>query len=741
MEKLAFISNGSFIYWSSIILTLAAVTAIAAFAALYYGKSGNILAIGLMVPMSVGGSLVLSRLIHWLCCGESYTSLSAALTDHSSGGYALAGIFAACLLCALLLRLVGVVKNLPQMLDCLALAGGIGIALGRLASFFNSSDRGMVLPQNMGLPFAYPVTNAVTGAVEIRLATFMLQAIAAAAIVAVLLIWSASAKARKKDIRDGDVCLLFLASYGASQILLDSTRYDSLYLGGSGFFSMVQLLGLVLVLAVIAVFSIRLVRSRGITTFVMAIWIVLLAMTGVVVYMEYHVQNHADQANFAYTVMTIGIMVIVALTVMLRYMGCPRAKKVPRRHVEVVKLPNDGDEASADAAAEKAPVKKSITWRPAVPGSFKGSGLIWFACIVLLCVFGGQFLSQALLGGLWTRTTAQSTGDSALMDKFDMYMTNEISNALDGVLSVEKVYWLSDSDLVAPEPNQECYGTTSDPSTLQWLLDDAQEILDGQDTLFTTETPVFSGTDVMYYLDETIFAVTWKQQMGGCMYTISEVKIADASQFRRFLAGGEYGSDKQYTTTEMAASVNAVVASSGDFYKYRRQGVIVYDGTVQRVDGVYVDTCFIDDKGDMLFAYRGDLTTMEQAQQYVDENNIRFSVAFGPVLIDDYERVVPWGYALGEIDDHFPRAALGQRDELHYVLVVCNLEYGYNNTPHIWNFTDQVEKLGCKDVYTLDGGQTGVIVMNDQLINAVHFGAQRQISDIIYFATALQDGG
>ena len=31
--------------------------------------------------------------------------------------------------------------------------------------------------------------------------------------------------------------------------------------------------------------------------------------------------------------------------------------------------------------------------------------------------------------------------------------------------------------------------------------------------------------------------------------------------------------------------------------------------------------------------------------------------------------------------------------------------------------------------------------MNDKLINAVHFGTQRQISDIIYFATALQDGG
>lgn len=723
MEKLAFINNGTFIYWSSIIMTLAVVTAIAAFAALYYGRSGNILAISLMLPASVAGSLVLSRLIHWYCRSDSYASLSAALTDYSVGGYALVGVFVACLLCALLLRGLRVVKNLPQMLDCLALAGGIGIAVGRLSFFFNSADRGMLVAEDALM--ASQMTNAVTGMVETRLATFLLQAIAAGLIVLLLLSWTFCAKAAKRKITDGDCCLLFLAFYGASQFLLDSTRYDALFLPGNGTLSLVQLAALVPMLTAIGIFSLRLIRAKGFKPIYWAVWGPVIAMLGIVVFMQFYVRSHGDQAGSAYTVMGVALAVLAVLIVILRLLGGQRTERTVRKALEVVMLEND-------TAAEEEESKAAGLGRVR---------LVWLAVSVLLLALGGNFLTQALLGGLWTRTTVQSTGDSTLMDKFDMFMTNEISKALEGVLAVEKVYWLSDSDLVAPEPNQACYGTTDDPSTLQWLLDDAQDILDGQDTLFTTETPIFKGTEVMYYLDETIFAVTWKQQQGGCVYTYSEVKIADGSQFRRFLAGGEYGSDKQYTTTEMAASVNAVVASSGDFYKHRRQGVIVYDGTVQRVDGKYVDTCFIDDKGDMLFAYRGDLKTMEEAQKYVDENNVRFSVAFGPILIDDYKRVVPWGYALGEIDDHFPRAALGQRDELHYVVVVCNMEFGYNNTPTIWGFTDQVEKMGCKDVYTLDGGQTGVIVMNDKLINAVHFGAQRQISDIIYFATALQDGG
>lgn len=362
--------------------------------------------------------------------------------------------------------------------------------------------------------------------------------------------------------------------------------------------------------------------------------------------------------------------------------------------------------------------------------------------IAALNVFGFWLLAQAVLGGFWPRSTVQEAGSADMMDRFDMFMTNEISDALDGVMAVKKVYWLSDADLVAPEPNQANYGTASSAGELGWLLEAAEPLLDGQDTLFTVDTPVWSGSEIMYYLDETIFAVTWKQLIDNCIYTFSEVKLAHPSQFRRFLAGGEYGSDKQYITSDMAASVNAVVASSGDFYKYRRAGMIVYDGVVQRVDsGASVDTCCIDENGDLVFVYRGDILDVEAGQKFVDEHNIRFSLAFGPILVDDGVRCEPDEYKLGEVDMYFPRAALCQRGALHYVVLVCNREGGYNYMQTIHSFAARVAELGCEKAYTLDGGQTGVIVMNDQLINAVHFGSQRKISDIFYFATALPGSG
>ena len=370
---------------------------------------------------------------------------------------------------------------------------------------------------------------------------------------------------------------------------------------------------------------------------------------------------------------------------------------------------------------------------------WKGLGdFSWVIISTVLTV--GLIAAMALFMGT-SGSTQQSLVRMAITDKFDMFMTNQISDAAGDLLSIEKVYWLNDDDQVAPEPDPACYGETDDPSTLGWLLEEAAELLDGQETLFSTETQIMEGSTVRYYLDETIFAIVWKEAHTNTVYTHAEVKIAHPSQLRRFLAGGEYGSEKQFITTEMAQSVNAVLASSGDFYRFRSYGIIVYDGQVKRVNGEYVDTCMIDENGDMHLIYAGQITDQAAAQKYVDENNIRFSLAFGPVIIDGGKKVAPYDYTLGEVHAYFPRAALCQMGELHYAVVVCNEEGPYKFKPTMGMFADHIAKMGFDKAYALDGGQTAVIAMDGELINAVHFGYQREISDIFYFATAVPDGG
>ena len=321
MERIACISGGTFIYWSSVILTLAVVAAVAIFAALYLYKNGNLLAVAIAVPVAAVISAVLARLIHWYCRADSYPSMQSALADYSWGGYALMGVFAGCILTACLLRLLQISKNLPEMLDCMAVAGGFGIAVGRLASFFNSSDRGLIMPDGIGLPFAYPVTNAVSGVVENRLATFMLQAIVTGTIVLGLLIYMVVCGCRKKKPKDGDIFCMFLAAYGGSQIVFDSTRYDSLFMRSNGFISIVQILGAVALVLAVIVFSVRMVKNGGLRFYHFLLWVGFVGLLGVAGYMEYYVQRHGNQALFAYSVMGSCIAAAVILTLVIRYLA------------------------------------------------------------------------------------------------------------------------------------------------------------------------------------------------------------------------------------------------------------------------------------------------------------------------------------------------------------------------------------------------------------------------------------
>ena len=151
-----------------------------------------------------------------------------------------------------------------------------------------------------------------------------------------------------------------------------------------------------------------------------------------------------------------------------------------------------------------------------------------------------------------------------IMLTYERNLTNQISSSLEGVIAVKRTYILNDSDIVAPKPNPDGFGQVQSPAEMQEILEAASEILDGQATLFTTETVIKKGSTIHYYLDETIFVVTWKQVVDDCVYTMSEVKVAHPSQFRRFLSEGKYNSGILHTTTEMSESVNAVVASSGD---------------------------------------------------------------------------------------------------------------------------------------------------------------------------------
>lgn len=326
MDRIAFIINGTFLYWTSIVLTLAVAVAVCFFLALYLWKSGKMVAGAVVVPVAMVLSLIFGRLMHWYSSANSYASYLSAITDYSSGGYALTGVFAGCAIAAALVRVMHLTRNLPEMLDCMCLAGSAGIAVGRLSSFFNASDRGQIAESVQSLPWVYPVTNAVSGAVEYRLATFLIQAMAAGLLFAVLVIFYIAGN-RRGTLKNGDTSLIFLLCYGASQVVLDSTRYDSLFFQSNGFVSIVQVLGALAIGLAITTFSVRLVKNRGFKIWYLCLWIPLAALIGGAGYMEYYVQRHGNEAVFAYSVMSGCLGAVVVVTLVLRLLA---GKKPPQ---------------------------------------------------------------------------------------------------------------------------------------------------------------------------------------------------------------------------------------------------------------------------------------------------------------------------------------------------------------------------------------------------------------------------
>ena len=329
--------------------------------------------------------------------------------------------------------------------------------------------------------------------------------------------------------------------------------------------------------------------------------------------------------------------------------------------------------------------------------------------------------------------------DQHIMDDFDTFVSASLLDARQGALSVKKRYWIPEGS-EPPARDDAKYGTASSAAELQWLLDEASPLFDGQEMAFSTEIEIRSGTEITYYLDESIFAITWQQVINRIVYTISEVKISDASQLRRHLANGYYVSQSLYPTTTLAKQAGAVIAVSGDHFRGRNDGIVVYEGEVKRFTGEYnVDSCFIDPQGNLILKPRGSFQRQAELETFLKENKIRFSVSFGPAVIIDGERSVPKVYALGEINDGYPRCAIAQKDNLHYMLFAVNGSGSNYHYPTISEFTDEIEKFNVRQAYCLDGGQTGAIAMQDRLMNPNEYKTgQRYIGDIICFVTAIQ---
>ena len=344
-----------------------------------------------------------------------------------------------------------------------------------------------------------------------------------------------------------------------------------------------------------------------------------------------------------------------------------------------------------------------------------------------------EALNAALLGALPDAASA----DAWLLSAFESVIPTL------PILALPVHYTIPEDALAGPVPNPACYGETTDPAVIEALLQrpEAQKLIGDEKLVWNAEIDYFPpDKTIRYYLDETILVLVWKEvEARGCG-TFSEVFVADGSQLRRKIAGDEPFSYDFRSTSKFAQETNAVLALGGDFYHHGRAcGISVYQREIIRFEPASCDVCYITTDGDMLFSYRNQIASEEDARRFIEENDVLFSLVFGPVLIDNGVDVTPEYYSWGEINDRYARSALGMLGRHHYLCMNINC-YGYDTYYYLATLRQAADAMvarGCVKAYTLDGGQTATTVFNGQLINPVQFGWEKDISDVIYFATAV----
>ena len=319
-------------------------------------------------------------------------------------------------------------------------------------------------------------------------------------------------------------------------------------------------------------------------------------------------------------------------------------------------------------------------------------------------------------------------------------------------------YTIPEDALVAPLPVYDNYGAleVENAADLMPVIQRARDSgLLGEDEIvaFNPEANFYHGyhsRNIEYYLDDTIMVILWKENIEGKCCSFAEVKIADASQFRRKLAGDTYDYPHEYFASELGEEVNAVVTMNADYYHPRKYGIVIWNRELQRfgtesvINGCsqynVVDTLYITSSGDFLYHRQGEETTPEDVMDFARDKDVLFSLAFGPVLVLDGEAVECRWYPMGEVHEGYSRAGIGQMGERHYLYMSLN----HGNQEARWTVNQFAQHFAEKPVqtaYCLDGGQTGEIYFCGSVYNYMDFGVERKVSDIIYFATAIPNTG
>ena len=243
------------------------------------------------------------------------------------------------------------------------------------------------------------------------------------------------------------------------------------------------------------------------------------------------------------------------------------------------------------------------------------------------------------------------------------------------------------------------------------------------------ESSYLSDTE---YKDDTLHVTIEDIEQDNSVYHVARIQIADPSQLRTALSC-DPGEKVKAVPSVIANAYNAVVAINGDSYLFRDKGYIVRQGQVLRKSGsTDLDMLLIDTAGDFHAIRKPTKASVTEALKSYD---ISQSIVFGPVLVMDGQAQTVYNSYGFAAQDKSPRSAIGQVGPLSYVLVVVDGRQEQSRGVTHKQLAEFMAGLGCTVAFNLDGGGSSTLVFHGKVFNSLSEGSEREISDIIYFAT------
>lgn len=213
---------------------------------------------------------------------------------------------------------------------------------------------------------------------------------------------------------------------------------------------------------------------------------------------------------------------------------------------------------------------------------------------------------------------------------------------------------------------------------------------------------------------------------------MADVKVSSSEYLKTAFAQSSYGRNVTEKTSDIAESVNAILAINGDYYGAQESGYVIRSGVIYRETAksgnedlvIYGDGSFeIIDEDDI---------TAEELLEKGAQNVL----AFGPALVEDGSVSVTEDEEVGKAMASNPRTAIGIIDENHYVFVVADGRTSDNEGLSLYELAEFMESLGVQTAYNLDGGGSSTMYFNGQIINKPTTNGssikERSVSDIVY---------